>query len=304
MKTISIIGLGLMGHGMARNILKAGFRLKGLAHHGNQNCDDLIAGGATLHDDLADVARGCDLLIICVTGSAEVEEVIYGTDGKGGIKAHAASGLVVMDCSTGLPQDTCRRARDLAASGITLFDAAMTRTPKEAREGRLNLILGGEAEVLARALPVMDSIAETITHAGPVGMGQEAKLIHNFVSLGFSAILGEAAGRAEAAGIDRQVFLELIGKGGGGGVVFDRFRPYLEHGDKDAFRFSLANAVKDLGYVEEMITNASPDSSPGGNLGDSLTPAVLGLMAAARAALGDDAPIPEVAGLVTSRVKG
>jgi len=279
---LGMIGIGRMGHGIARNLLKNGFQLKFLDHPGNQPCDDLVSAGALPCRNITEVVDGRDLVILCVTGSVEVEAILFGA---GGIAEVATDGLVVMDCSTCLPSETRRFARQLAALGITLFDAAMTRTPAEAEAGRLNLILGGDDQVIAAATPVMQAFAEVITHAGEVGMGQEAKLLHNFVSLGFSAILAEAAGRARASGLDQDAFLELVGRGGGGGVVFERFAPYLGEGRIDAFRFTLANAIKDLGYFEAMIKETAADS---------LVSAVLSLYTRAASDKGPEATVPEM----------
>lgn len=132
------------------------------------------------------------------------------------------------------------------------MDAAMTRTPKEAEEGRLNLIVGGGEELFLSMQPLLKSFAENIVHAGDVSAGHTLKLLHNFVSLGFSAVLVEAVAASRQAGIDDSALLEVLGKGGGGGVVFERLRPFIETGDPSGFRFSVANASKDLGYYRMM----------------------------------------------------
>jgi len=297
---IGMIGIGRMGHGIATNLVSKGFDLRFLDHPGNQPAGDLVKAGAVSCTSIAEVVAGRDLVILCVTGSAEVENILFGasdngTDpGKGGLAEASAKGLVVMDCSTCLPSETRRFAERLAPLGITLFDAAMTRTPAESAAGRLNLILGGDADTIAGAMPVMRAFAEVITHAGGTGMGQEAKLLHNFVSLGFSAVLAEAAGRARAAQIDQDAFLEIIGKGGGGGVVFDRFVPYLKHGNTDSFRFTLANSIKDLGYFGEMIR--ATESS-------SLSSAIRDLYSRAAADLGPEATVPEMTGTVARDIR-
>ncbi len=89
----------------------------------------------------------------------------------------------------------------------------MTRTPKEAAEGRLNLIVGAPDVLLQEVLPLLQSFAENITHAGPVGAGHQLKLLHNFVSLGFSAVLAEAAAAAKRADVPASVFVEVLAKG-------------------------------------------------------------------------------------------
>ena len=285
--TIAMIGLGRMGHGMAVNLLKAGFKLRGLAHPGNQPLDDLINAGAVICDDIASTLLEAKLVIICVTGTDDVEAVL---SGAGGILEAATAPLMIMDCSTGIPADTRKRHEKALAQGHFLFDAAMTRTPAEAAEGRLNLIIGGDDSLKAQIDPVLTTIAEVVTivgnnGAGAIGIGQEAKLIHNFVSLGFSAILAEAAARADESGMSRATFMELIGKGGGGGVVFDRFGPFLEEGRKDAFNFTIANAAKDLGYFDRAYFDRM-----GGK--DSLNSAILALYDEANQ--GDEATVPEL----------
>ncbi len=128
----------------------------------------------------------------------------------------------------------------------------MTRTPKEAAEGRLNLIVGGDRDLFEEAAPLLACFAVNIAYAGPAGSGHRLKLLHNFVSLGFSAVLAEAAACAARADIGAEVLCEVLGKGGGAGVVFDRLRPYIETGDDSAFRFTIANSAKDMGYYTAM----------------------------------------------------
>ncbi|HEA52303.1 NAD(P)-dependent oxidoreductase [Marinobacter antarcticus] len=246
---IGLVGVGLMGHGIARNILKAGHRLDFMDHPGNQPVDDLLAAGATSRASGREVAEAAEVVLLCVTGSPQVEAALFGPDG-------VVEGLVlksaVIDCSTALPSSTERVAERIAAAGGRFMDAAMTRTPKEAEAGRLNLIVGASPELFAELRPLLACFAENITHAGDVGAGHTLKLLHNFVSLGFSAVLAEAAAASRQAGIDDTAFLEVVGKGGGSGVVFDRLRPFIASDDPSGFNFSVANATKDLGYYRAM----------------------------------------------------
>ncbi|WP_426416395.1 NAD(P)-dependent oxidoreductase [Aestuariirhabdus sp. LZHN29] len=246
---IAIAGVGHMGIGIASNLLKAGYALKFLDRAGNQPTTALVSAGAKACSRRPQLAQGTDIMILCVTGAPEVEAVLFEGDG---LANHLPEGALVIDCSTSLPETSQSIARRLADGKIRFLDAPMTRTPKEATEGRLNLIVGGDSELLTEALPLLQSFAENITHAGPIGAGHRLKLVHNFVSLGFSAVLAEAAAGAARAGVDSDVLLEVLGKGGGAGVVFERLRPFIEQGDSSTFRFSLANAAKDLGYYTEM----------------------------------------------------
>jgi 3-hydroxyisobutyrate dehydrogenase-like beta-hydroxyacid dehydrogenase len=250
---IGIIGVGQMGHGIAANIVKAGYPLVLLDHPGNQPVGDLLAKGAAKAATPADVACQSDMVILCVTGTPEVESVLFQADG---VLAGLRPGAIVIDCSTAIPSSTLKVAEAVHKAGGQFLDAPMTRTPKEAAEGRLNLIVGGDAAVFERCKPVMQSYAENIVHAGPIGSGHRLKLLHNYVSLGFSAVLAEAAACAELAHVDSAVLMDILSKGGGDGVVLGRLRPYIESGDTGSFRFSIANALKDMGYYTTMAQEA------------------------------------------------
>lgn len=246
---IGLIGAGLMGHGIARNVLRAGYSLVILDHPGNQPVGDLVAAGAKLADTSREVAEQVEVVILCVTGTPQVESVLFD---EGGVTERIRPGTVIIDCSTAIPSATRSIAERIGAAGGHFMDAAMTRTPKEAEEGRLNLIVGGGEELFLSMQPLLKSFAENIVHAGDVSAGHTLKLLHNFVSLGFSAVLVEAVAASRQAGIDDSALLEVLGKGGGGGVVFERLRPFIETGDPSGFRFSVANASKDLGYYRMM----------------------------------------------------
>ncbi|ALM86667.1 NAD(P)-dependent oxidoreductase [Bordetella sp. N] len=246
---VGIIGVGQMGHGIASNILKAGYPLVLLDHPGNQPVDDLLAAGARKADTPADVARQADIVVLCVTGTPQVEQVLLQDKG---VLAGLRPQTIVIDCSTAIPSSTLKVAQAVTQAGGRFLDAPMTRTPKEAAEGRLNLIVGGDPALFEECLPLLRSYAENITHAGPVGSGHRLKLLHNYVSLGFSAVLAEAAACADRAQVDRGVLMDILAKGGGDGVVLGRLRPYIEQGDTNAFRFSIANALKDMGYYTAM----------------------------------------------------
>lgn len=253
MKKIGMVGIGMMGHGIASNIIKQGYPMVLLEHPGNQALHRLVADGATTTDSAAALAGVVDIIILCVTGTPEVEDVLYR---KGGLLEGIKPGTIVIDCSTAIPSSTIRIAESVEKAGGHFLDAPMTRTPKEAAEGRLNLIVGGDPALFEICKPVLECYAENIALAGPVGSGHRLKLLHNFVSLGFSAVLAEAAACAERSSIDPHVFVEILAKGGGEGAVLNRLRPYIESRDNSSFRFSIANALKDMGYYTTMAQEA------------------------------------------------
>jgi 3-hydroxyisobutyrate dehydrogenase len=249
MKTIGMIGIGMMGLGIASNLHKHGHPLVLLQHAGNQPLDKLVAGGARTTLSAAELARDADVVILCVTGTPEVEDALHRADG---VLAGLRPGTIVIDCSTAIPSSTVRVAAAVTEAGGRFLDAPMTRTPKEAAEGRLNLIVGGERELFEQCRPLLACFAENIVFAGPVGSGHRLKLLHNFVSLGLSAVLAEAAACAERADVDPAVLLDILTTGGGGGVILERLRPFIESRDGSNFRFTIANALKDMGYYTTM----------------------------------------------------
>lgn len=246
---IGMIGVGLMGHGIASSLLRHGLPLSFLDHPGNRPTADLIAAGARAVASGAALAGASDVVILCVTGSPEVEDSVFRDDG---LLAGLRPGSVVIDCSTAMPSSTVRIAATIEAAGARFMDAPMTRTPKEAAEGRLNVLVGGDAALLEECRPLLACFAENIVHAGPIGSGHRLKLLHNYVSLGFGVVLAEAAACARRSGVDDRVFLEVLGQGGGQSVVLERLRPFLESGDDASFRFTLANAAKDMDYYATM----------------------------------------------------
>ncbi|GGX98289.1 3-hydroxyisobutyrate dehydrogenase [Litchfieldella qijiaojingensis] len=246
---VGMIGVGLMGHGIASSLLRAGHELCFLDHPGNQPVDDLLGVGAVRKQTGREVAEATDVVILCVTGTPQVESVLFEPDG---VLEGLLPGTIVVDCSTAIPSSTETIAEKVAAAGGRFMDAAMTRTPKEAAEGRLNLIVGASDELFRDIRPLLESFSEHITHGGPVGSGHKLKLLHNYVSLGFTAVLSEATAAARKAGIADDVFLEVLGSGGGGGVVLERLRPFIVAEDPSGFRFSLANTLKDVGYYNAM----------------------------------------------------
>lgn len=244
-KRLGMVGIGVMGHGIAISLVGHGHPLVFLEHPGNQPVDDLLEAGARPVATLPELAAESDVIILCVTGSPEVEAVLLGS---GGVIEHLRPGTVVIDHSTAIPASTVRVAEAVASAGGRFLDAPMTGTPKDAAVGRLNLLVGGDPALFEEYQPLLADYAARIVYAGPTGAGHRLKLLHNFVSVGFAAVLAEAVACAERAQVDIGLFVEVLAAGGGKSTVLDRMRPYLESQDTTAYRFSIGNAAKDLGY--------------------------------------------------------
>jgi 3-hydroxyisobutyrate dehydrogenase-like beta-hydroxyacid dehydrogenase len=257
-KTVGLIGAGLMGHGIGKNIVEKGFALNVMAHRNRAPVEDLITRGAKELKTATDIAAHSDLVILCVTGTPQVEEAVYG---KTGIVAGAKSGLIVADCSTAVPDSTKKIAADLAHHKITFVDTPMTRTPKEAEAGKLGLMVGGDTGTIETIRPVLSCFADLIVHTGGVGTGHQVKLINNFLSMGHAAMAAEAITVAAKAGVDMHSLKDVIMGGGAASVMFGRLINVPLHDDDTHAMFAIRNARKDLRYYTNMTENM-PVSTP------------------------------------------
>jgi len=256
-QTIGFIGLGMMGHGMARNLLAKGFALRFVAHRNRANLQDLLDAGATEVTSRAELVRGADAVIICVTGSPQVEDIVYGADG---LLAASAKGLVVIDTSTAEPASSARIRADFAARGVTCIDAPLARTPKEAEEGRLNTMVGAEPADFERVRPVLAAFCENIFHVGPPGHGHVLKLINNMLAMTTAAAIAEAVATAAKSGLSLQKLFDVISAGGVNSGIFQMMLGKTLQGDLTGLKFAIGNAQKDLRYYTH-LTEMLPTTS-------------------------------------------
>ncbi len=257
-KTVGLIGAGLMGHGIGKNVLEKGFALVTMAHRNREPVEDLVKRGARELKSPAEIAAASDLVILCVTGTPQVEETVYGA---AGLLAAGKKGLIIADCSTAIPDSTKKIAADCAARGVTFIDTPMTRTPREAEAGKLGLMVGGEKAVLEALRPVLSTFADLIIHTGEVGTAHQVKLINNFLSLGHAAVAAEAIAVAAKAGVDMTAFRDIIMAGGAASVMFGRLINVPLSDDDSHAKFAIRNARKDLRYYTNMTENM-PVASP------------------------------------------
>jgi 3-hydroxyisobutyrate dehydrogenase-like beta-hydroxyacid dehydrogenase len=247
---IGFIGLGLMGHGMAKNLVGKGFPLTVLAHRNRKPVEDIVAKGAREAKSAAELARGSDVVLLCVTGTPQVEAIVYADDGLLGA---ARQGLIVVDTSTAEPASTAALRADFVAKGAEFVDAPLARTPKEAEEGRLNTMVGADDAVFARLEPVFRAYCENVIHAGPPGHGHTLKLINNFLAMSIATATAEAAATAAKAGVSLAKLHEIISAGAISSGIFQlTLGKMLESGDLSGLKFTLANAMKDLRYYTHL----------------------------------------------------
>jgi 3-hydroxyisobutyrate dehydrogenase-like beta-hydroxyacid dehydrogenase len=249
MARIGFIGAsGLMGHGMARNLLAKGHSLTLAVHRNRDRVADLLAGGATEAASAKDVAAASDLVFICVTGSPQVEASVAG---PAGLLAGAHAGLMIVDCSTSEPDSTARLREQCAASGVPFIDAPLSRTPVEAEAGRLNVMVGADKSVFECLQPILACFAENIFHVGGPGAGHTIKLLNNFIAQAVCTATAEAFAVGQRAGLDLKALVDLVSVGPVNSGLFQAMAKTLQ-GQMDGLKFELDNARKDVRYYTHL----------------------------------------------------
>jgi len=246
---IGFVGVGLMGHGMAKNIVTKGHPLVIVGHRNREPVEHLKTLGAREVATARELAQACDIVHLCVTGSPQVEALMRGPDG---LLAGAKPGSVIIDCSTSNPVSTLTLAEEAKARGVHFVDAPLSRTPKEAEAGTLDTMVGADQAVFARIEPVLRCWAGQVVHLGPVGLGHKMKLINNFVAMGYAALYSEALAIARKAGLSIEQFHAVIGSGRMRSPFYDTFMQWSLAGDENAHRFTISNAHKDMRYLASM----------------------------------------------------
>ncbi len=257
---IGFIGIGMMGHGMAKNLLANGYPLTLKANRNRAPLADLLAAGATEASSNAALARASEIVFICVSSSPQVESIVLGDGGDGGLLSAAREGLMVVDCSTAEPSSSERLRTALAAHGTRFVDAPLARTPKEAEEGRLNTMVGADPADFERLKPVLQAFCENIFHVGPPGTGHVLKLVNNMLAMSMAAAIAEAAAVAAKSGLALTKLFDVVSVGGVNSGIFQMMFGRMLQGDLAGLKFAIANGQKDLRYythLAEMLPVAS-----------------------------------------------
>jgi 3-hydroxyisobutyrate dehydrogenase-like beta-hydroxyacid dehydrogenase len=243
---VGFIGLGYMGHGMAANILKHGFPLQVMAHRSRKAVDDLVGRGAQEVPTPKIMAASCDLVLLCVPGAKEVEDLVADDDG---LVAGARPGLTVVDCTTSDPATLVRLAAEYAPRGLVFVDAPLGRSPHEAWKGALSTMVGADASTLERIRPVLAAFATTIQHVGALGDGHRLKLVNNFISLGYAALYSEALALTIKAGLSATSFDDLVRSSRMHCAFYDTFIGWVMSGDRQSHPYALDDALRTISDV-------------------------------------------------------
>ena len=247
---VGFIGVGLMGWGMAKNAVEKGWPLLVVAHRKREAVDDLVKRGAREVASVAEMARQADVIVLCVTGSPEVEANVDI------IRRRARPGLTILDASTSEPASTKRLHSALAQEGVTFIDIPLSRTPAHAWEGELTTFVGGEAALVEKWRPLLETWAKVVIPVnGPVGAAHAVKLANNLVSIGYAALWSECFAMMERLDLAPEMFREVVTNSGMNCGNFQNFAKFPCEGDPNGHKFSLQNCLKDMTYYQQLAAD-------------------------------------------------
>jgi 3-hydroxyisobutyrate dehydrogenase len=243
---VGFIGLGIMGQGMSRNLLEAGFDLT-VWNRTPQRCEPLIARGASVAGTPAALAAQVDVIVSCVSDTPDVEQVLLGEDG---VIHGSKGGSLVIDCSTISPQVTRGIAARLGERGVAMLDAPVSGGSEGAANGTLSIMVGGPADQVERAWPLLDAMGSTITHVGDHGDGQVVKLVNQILVVHNMLGVSEALLLAAAEGLDLERTLDAVAGGAAGSWMLSNRGPQVIRRDWTP-GFTIDLQQKDLRLVLE-----------------------------------------------------
>ena len=243
---VGFVGVGIMGEGMAANLVKAGFAVTVMAHRNRAPVERLVAAGAREAASLVDLAREAEVVVTCVPNDAAIEEVLLG---EGGIAAGAEKGLIVVDTSTISPITSQRLAGELTARGVTMLDAPISGGQAGAAAGTLAIMVGGPQAAYERVLPVLQAMGKSITYVGGNGAALAVKLVNNMIVASTLVAVSEGFTMAAKAGVDPAVIQQVLAGATARSYVVQEKVPgsILKGNLKPGFKLSLMH--KDMGLA-------------------------------------------------------
>lgn len=248
MSRVAFIGIGAMGEPMAGNLLKKGFAVTVMKHRRPEPAQRLAALGAQIADTPGAAAEGCEIVFLSLPSSNEVEAVVLGRDG---IAARAASGTVVVDCSTSDPASTRRLAQALKEKGVSLVAAGMTRGIAGAKQGTLAFFTGGDEAAIRKAQPALDALGNTFIYFGPADHAHTAKLISNVLSYSTVALVNEALMLGGKSGVDLGILYKALSEGAPSKAL-EAFGSRMVAGEYDPARVTIDHVCDDMMMLQSL----------------------------------------------------
>ncbi len=255
MKHVGLIGTGIMGSGMAENLLKAGFSVT-VWNRTKEKALPLVEQGAVLAESLADVAKDADAIITMLSADPQVKEILLG---ENGIIEYIKPNQLVIDSSTVSPETSRELFKRFQEKGVDFLDAPVTGSAPQAKAGQLGFIVGGTKEAFERAQPLFEAMGKTAVHMGDSGSGSTTKLINNVMSALSILSFAEGFAMAERSGIDVDKFIKVISSGGAYNRMVDMKAEKLKNRDFTP-QFAAALMKKDLGLAEKLAEQIQLDT--------------------------------------------
>lgn len=253
-KRIGFIGAGMMGSGICKSLLRAGYAVTVIAHRNRAPIDELLGLGAIEAKSTSDLAAGADVIMLCVDRAETVEAIMAG------LASGLRSGQYVIDVTTGKPETSTKLASSLAANGVTYIDAPVTGAPVHAAAGQLASMVGASPAAFEAVRPVLDAYSAQVLVFGPTGAGITAKLLNNFVTQSSVQIITQAYRAARRNGVDWEKLYNTMLKGAARSGSLERIISAALQGNYKGQQFSIANACKDIDYAGALIA-ADPDGA-------------------------------------------
>lgn len=247
----AFVGLGAMGAPMAGHLKSKGL-LHAVANRTQAKADALARELDVAAPALVELAAQCDVIALCVTADADVLATIEA------MLPHLRRGAIVVDHSTVSPDTAKRAAARLATVGADFLDAPVSGGVEGAKNGKLSVMVGGDADVLERARPVLEAYALRVTHLGGVGAGQATKAVNQVLVAGIAQAVCEGLALGEALGLEPERLLPTLGAGAAGSWFLEK-RGATMLRNEFSVGFKLALLHKDLGIVREIAKSAGTD---------------------------------------------
>jgi len=244
MVRVGFCGMGTMGAAMAANVARAGFPLT-VWNRTPGRASLPVSLGATEAPSARALAATSDVIVVCVSDSPDVEDVLFGPDG---VAEGVAAGALVIDCSTISPTVTRAMATRLGAQGVAMVDAPVSGGSEGAQKGTLTVMVGGDPADVERARPILATMGANITHMGPIGAGQATKAVNQVILCGSYLGVAEGIVLAIKSGLDPERVVAALSGGAARSWVLEN-RAGRMIADDYPLGFRIALHLKDLGIA-------------------------------------------------------